>query len=116
VSPSMTPEERYQRLSNRLLSAPGVTQSSDVASPRKGFGSSALKIDDRTFAMLSSKREFVVKLPAHRVDALISAGKGKRFDAGRDRPMKEWLAVGPASEARWLPLAREAMKFVSSKG
>jgi len=112
----MTPEERYRRLSKRLLSTPGVTQSSDVASPRKGFGSSALKIDNMIFAMLSSKREFVVKLPAPRVDALIAAGKGKRFDTGHGRLMKEWLAVGPASEARWLPLAREAMEFVASKG
>lgn len=102
-------------MSKRLLSTSGVTQSSDVSSPKKGFGSSALKIDNRIFAMLSSKREFVVKLPAHRVDALIAAGMGKRFDAGRDRPMKEWLAVGPAYEARWLPLAREAMEFVASK-
>ena len=115
MSPSMTPEERYRRLSKQLLSAPGVTQSSDVASSKKGFGSSALKIDDRIFAMLSSKREFVVKLPALRVDALIAASKGRRFDSGRGRLMKEWLAVGPASKARWLPLAREAMEFVASK-
>jgi hypothetical protein len=116
VNPSMTPEERYRRLSKRLLSTPSVTQSSDVAAPRKGFGSSALKIDDRIFAMLSSKREFVVKLPRDRVDALIAAGKGKRFDPGHGRLMKEWLVVGPVFEAKWLSLAREAMEFVASKG
>ncbi len=27
--------------------------------------------------------------------------------------MKEWIAVSPTSEEEWLPLAREALAFVS---
>jgi hypothetical protein len=34
----------------------------------KGFGSSALKVEGRIFAMLTSRSEFVVKLPRERVD------------------------------------------------
>jgi len=77
----------------------------------KGFGSNALKVNDKIFAMMSSKGEFVVKLPKARVAALVEAGKGAYFDPGRGRLMKEWLAV--ESEARnWIALAKEACDFV----
>jgi hypothetical protein len=57
----------------------------------------------------------VVKLPKARVDALVAAGEGRRFDPGHGRLMKEWLSLEPVSELEWLPLAREAMAFVASK-
>jgi hypothetical protein len=58
------------------------------------------------------KGKLVVKLPKARVDALIAAGDGERFDPGHGRLMKEWVAVEPTSEEGWLDLAREAMEFV----
>jgi hypothetical protein len=76
----------------------------------KGFGSSALKADGKIFAMLSSQGEFVVKLSKARVDELVESGVGERFDPGRGRPMKEWLAVD-APKKRWLALAKEALAF-----
>lgn len=76
----------------------------------KGFGSGTLKVKGKIFAMISSKGEFVVKLPKARVDELIAAGKGEPFDAGKGRPMKEW-AVVPAPRA-WVKLAKEARAFV----
>jgi hypothetical protein len=69
----------------------------------------------KIFAMLV-KGKLVVKLPKHRVDALIASGDGERFDPLHDdRLMKEWVTVAPTSEAKWLPLAREALEFVASK-
>ena len=62
--------------------------------------------------MLSSRDEFVVKLPARRVEELLTARVGVRFDAGRGRQMREWLAVDAESPADWLALAREALQFV----
>jgi hypothetical protein len=59
----------------------------------QGFGSGALKVNGKIFAMMSSKGQFVVKLSEERVNALIADGSGTRFDAGRGRPMKEWLVV-----------------------
>lgn len=77
----------------------------------KGFGSGALKVNGRIFAMMSSKGEFVVKLPKSRVDELVAAGKGVPFDPGRGKLMKEWLVV-LAGESSWSALAREAYRFV----
>jgi len=76
----------------------------------KGFGSSALKVKGRIFAMMSSKGSFVVKLPKERVDELVRLGKGRYFDTGRGRLMKEWVALdGPTGS--WVELAREAHRF-----
>ena len=80
-----------------------------------GFGSSALKVGGKIFAMLTPRGEFVVKLPRARVEALVAAGDGVRFDPGHGRPMKEWLAMAPDSEADWLALAREARAFVAER-
>jgi hypothetical protein len=77
----------------------------------KGFGSGALKVNGKIFAMMSSKGDFVVKLSEERVDALIAAGSGTRFDPGHGRLMKEWLVV-TADQKFWVPLAREARKLL----
>ena len=76
----------------------------------KGFGSSALKLDDKIFAMWTRKAAFVVKLDRARVTELVEQGKGTYFDPGRGRLMKEWLEV-TAPQAAWLNLAKEALAF-----
>lgn len=98
-----------------LRGHPGVTPPENAAQSKKKFGSSGLKVNDKIFAMISSKGTFVVKLPRQRVDALIADGKGKRFDPGHGRLMKEWLTVESTSEELWLRLAKEAMEFVASQ-
>jgi hypothetical protein len=77
----------------------------------KGFGSGALKVNGKIFAMMSSEGKFVVKLSKKRVDELVSSGKGEPFDSGRGRIMKEWLVVG-TGKANWVELAKEAYEFV----
>src|ERR1700676_4436151 len=77
----------------------------------KGFGSRALKVNGKIFAMMSSKGHFVVKLPEERVNALVAAGSGTRFHPGRGRLMKEWLVV-TGDPKSWVPLAREARKLL----
>jgi hypothetical protein len=78
----------------------------------KGFGSSALKVNGKIFAMVSSRGSFVVKLPAQRVESLEASGAGRRFDPGHGRLMKEWIALPPESTEDWLSLAQEARRFV----
>jgi len=107
----VTSAERYAAVVKAFVGKRGVSAESG-----RGFGSSALKIDNRIFAMLASADRFVVKLPRQRVDALVAAGEGKPFEPRNDgRLMKEWLVVRPGLEARWLPLALEAFEFGKTK-
>jgi hypothetical protein len=105
-----SPAQRYAALIEAFLDDPDVTHPSR-GDDAKGFGSDALKVHGRIFAMLT-RDQLVVKLPRRRVDELIDAGRGTRFDPGHGRLMKEWLEVGPATDDEWLELAREAREFV----
>jgi len=108
-----TAANRYAAVVKALAGKEGVTHSEPDGSKR-GFGANALKVNKKIFAMLASDDRFVVKLPRARVDALVAGGHGDRFDPRRNgRVMKEWLVVGEGREARWLPLAKEAMEFVA---
>ncbi len=109
-----TPGERYAALVELLTEESAATFSPVSEAPGKTFGTSSLKIDKKIFAMLVKDR-LVVKLPRNRVDELIVAKVGRRFDPGHGRLMKEWLSVQPAAEPSWVELAREAMRFVGSK-
>jgi hypothetical protein len=80
---------------------------------KKGFGSEALQSDGKIFAMLSSQRHFVVKLPRDRVDALVAARHGSRFDPGHGRLMKEWFVA--SLDVDWVALAKEALSFVADR-
>lgn len=102
----MTAEGRYEDLVDELIGAEGVTP------PRggSGFGRSALRCQGKIFAMLVRGR-LVLKLPARRVDELIEAGEGVRFDANKGTPMKEWFSLDSGSGRAWLPLASEALEF-----
>src|SRR4029077_12873595 len=51
-----SPEQRYAAVVEALHGAPGVTVNAG-----RGFGSGALKVEGKIFAMLSSKAQFVVK-------------------------------------------------------
>jgi hypothetical protein len=75
-----------------------------------GFGSSAIKINNSIFAMLVGDR-LVVKLPRTRVTELIESGVGEPFDAGKGKPMKEWVGL-LGDEATCRQLVAEALSFV----
>jgi hypothetical protein len=106
----VTPAQRYAEVVKAIAGRRGVT----YVDEGRGFGASSLKVGTRIFAMLASGDHFVVKLPRQRVDALVAAGEGDRFDPRHNgKLMKEWFVVG--SEKRWLPLAQEALEFVASK-
>jgi len=56
----------------------------------------------------------VLKLPRQRVEALLVSGEGRPFDAGKGRPMMEWVMVeARVADQRWLSLATEALHFVA---
>lgn len=108
----MTAEERWAALVETMLAQGVATYGSD--GPQRAFGSTSLKTNGKIFAMLVKER-LVVKLDRHRVDELVEAGKGQRFDPGHGRLQKEWLDVDSASANVWLDLATEAEAFVAGR-
>ena len=77
------------------------------------MGSEGLKTGGKFFAMVS-RGELVVKLPRERVDELVEAGAGHRFDPGHGRLMKEWVALIPVDEAACAAYVSEARRFVAA--
>jgi hypothetical protein len=106
----MNPEERFEKLVAQYATVGGVTPPDETG----GFGSGALRFNGRIFAMFVRGR-LVLKLPKGRVDELVAAGQGVRFDANKGTPMKEWLSLDPASRLAWQSLSEEAFAFVSSR-
>lgn len=102
----VTPQDRYADLVDELSGEQGV----EPPPGGSGFGRGALRYRRKIFAMFV-RGQLVLKLPRPRVDELVDAGHGTRFDANKGTPMKEWLALNPDSALPWLPLAQQALAF-----
>ena len=107
---SVEAEEHFAALVGQFAGRPGVS----LPGESRGFGSSALKVNGSIFAMLTGGR-LVVKLPRDRVDSLIKTGMGEPFDAGKGRPMKEWVSLRPADEGTCTDYVVEARRFVAAQ-
>ena len=79
----------------------------------RGFGANTLRVDGRIFAMPNAAG-LALKLPAPRVAELLASGDGLPFDAGKGRPMKEWVVIPWQSDVQWFALAEEALAFAGS--
>jgi TfoX/Sxy family transcriptional regulator of competence genes len=108
----MTAEQRWAALVESMLAQGAATYGSD--GPQRAFGSTSLKTDGKIFAMLVKDR-LVVKLDRRRVDELVEAGEGRRFDPGHGRLQKEWLHVDSPLDDQWLELATEAEAYVARR-
>jgi len=107
-----TPKLRYARMAKLLLRDPTITQ----PKRKKGFGSSGLYTRGKLFAALSYSNRLILKLPEARVNEIVAWRRGKRWNPrGVGEGLKEWVTLSPSSKTRWLPLAKEAKKFVASK-
>jgi len=104
----MDAEKEFRQIVLAFEHEPGVS----FGSKGKTFGANALKVNNKIFAMLSSRTEFVLKLPRSRVEALIAAGQGRSFETAPGRAMKEWIVLTSADQAQYLALSREALAFV----
>ena len=102
----MSPDERFDALVDTFTLQPDITPPGQT----QGFGSGAVRYRNRIFVMFV-RGQLVLKLPKPRVDALVDAGEGTRFDANKGTPMKEWLALDPDSTVDWRELAEEALAF-----
>ena len=110
----MAGEERFAALVDAMLAHPETTYGSAGSGPQRAFGSTSLKTNGKIFAMLVDGR-LVVKLDRRRVDELVAAGDGERFDPGHGRLMKEWLALHSGSDEVWRSLATEAEAYVAKR-
>lgn len=106
---SVADDPRFAAVVAALAGMRDVTRES-----RQGFGSGALKVKGKIFAMMTPRAEFVVKIPKARVDELVDEGVGERFEPGPGRIMKEWLALEGHREL-WSNLAKEAYRFVKGQ-
>jgi len=100
--------DQFDRLAAAFADRAGVT-----IGEGRGFGSGTLQAGGRIFAMRNAAG-LALKLPGVRVAALLAAGDGLPFDAGKGRPMKEWVVIPWQSDAEWPALAEEALAFVGS--
>ena len=108
----MDVDDRFAAVVEALAGRPGVVPPG--ADGGRGFGSTALTVDGAIFAV-PWHGALVLKLPAPRVRHLIEAGLGIPFDAGKGRPMREWVAIPAGSSSEDLDLAEEALSFVRSR-
>jgi hypothetical protein len=105
--------EQFAQLVEAMLERSEATYGADESrGARRSFGSTSLKANGKIFAMLV-KEHLVVKLPAKRVDELVAAGAGDRFDPGHGRVQKEWLSIASPQWDVWMELASESETFVS---
>lgn len=106
-----TPRDRFDALVTEMSAVDGV---SPPAGGRR-FGAQALRRHGRIVAMLDGET-LVVKLPRARVDELVAAGHGTRYDPRRGTPMREWLSLSPTSPLTWSELTREAVRAAAEPG
>ena len=74
------------------------------------FGSEALKLGNRVFAMVVKGR-LVVKVSPDRAKELQESGLASAFDPGHGRLMKQWVSIQPRAKIDWIELAGEALAY-----
>lgn len=100
-------EERYRLLAAGVLDDPRVSEGT-------GFGASrGLRVNGKIFAIFQADG-LVVKVPKARVDVILAAGDGVRFDSGHGRLMKAWVKV-PVTQTGGEQLLLEARDFVAGE-
>ena len=100
-------EDLFCKLADRQLAQPSVTRSTMMGYP-------CLRVNGHFFACVDRRTgHLVVKLPAHRVNEIVSSGLGIPF-APNGRVFREWIALPISDEDEWTALLDEASTFVGS--
>jgi hypothetical protein len=107
VSPVVGVEEIFDGVARRLAEEGAGLERGRI------LHSEGLKTAGK-FCAFVNRGELVVKLPAARVGELVARGSGRPFDAGKGRPMREWVRIRPTDEAECKDYVIEAQRFVAS--
>jgi hypothetical protein len=102
----MIPQDRFDEVVAELSALEDVS----AAAGGRRFGAPALRRHGRIVAMLSGDR-LVVKLSRTRVDELVAAGLGDRFEARPGVPMNQWFVLAEDATVPWPALAKEAVEW-----
>lgn len=104
----MTGEDLFWDLAAPLLANSAATRSMMMGLP-------CLRLHGRFFAAMDRNKEaLLVKLPAHRVAALVSTGDGEPF-APAGRVFREWVAITRTDRRRWRSLLAQAERFAAAQ-
>ena len=85
-----------------------------IPSDSMKFGSNALRVDGEIYAALTRKRHLLLKLPPTRVAELLDDGRAAPMESG-GRVMRGWITLAPDAAELWIPLSKEARKFVTTE-
>lgn len=110
--PKQASRANEAELDPRLLAISRVFADEPRVSLGRLFSAIGLKVDKKIFAMVV-RGSLVVKLPKSRVDELVAAKAGRRFEPGPGHIMKEWISM-TASKPDAVTLGREAFSYVSA--
>ncbi|SOX53409.1 hypothetical protein MAAFP003_2083, partial [Mycobacterium ahvazicum] len=104
VTNDASPEVCFSDLAEILLKTDSVTRSTMMGLP-------CLRVNGLFFASFDPRTDcLVVKLPAARVDELITSGLALPF-APAGRRFREWAAITPSQSPHWPALLNEALAF-----
>jgi hypothetical protein len=107
----MIPQDRFDEVVAELSTVEDVS----AAAGGRRTGVPALRRHGRIVAMLSAGR-LVVKLSRARVDDLVAAGLGARFETRPGTPMNQWFVLAEDSTLPWPALAKEAVEHARRTG
>jgi hypothetical protein len=97
-------ETLFWQLAQQLLAEPSVTRGTMMGYP-------CLRANGAFFACVErATGHLIVKLTAHRVSELVTAGQALRF-APNGRTFREWAAFPVGDPAEWRALLAEARDF-----
>ena len=110
---AVTAEEQFKALVNALLAESEASYGNDeTKGARRMFGSTSIKTRGKMVAFLHTKERLVVKLPEQRVNELVAAGEGERFDPGDGQLLREWFVLNSTDVDEWLRYAPEVEAYV----
>jgi hypothetical protein len=103
----INPESVFDTIADNLASNPSIKRGQMFGSPTVFVNGNAFISyfhGSMVFKLTGAAREQAMTLP----DA-------RQFDpSGKDRPMREWIALTPASRDQWPQLADESLAYVST--